>query len=125
MAFFDSGNPPINSTGFAPIAAPSTATLVAELDSTQLGTKDFVTGQSRIFVAHWIVGCDTAVTWQCEVATSTALGAGREIFYPKTGTGLSAEFLTRHNLGPNERLRVRMFSTGANAAAFISAEALT
>jgi hypothetical protein len=125
MALFDVGNPPINSTGFAPVAAPSTASLIAELDSTQLGTVHFATGQSRIVHVYWKVGSDTAVTWQLEVATSTALNAGRIIEYPKTGTGLSAQFLSRYVIEKDERLRARMFSTGANAHASICAEYVT
>ena len=40
MSWYDAGNPPINSTLAAPVANPDTATLIAELDSTQLLTKD-------------------------------------------------------------------------------------
>ena len=45
MAYFNWGNRPIFSTS-APTAAPSTATVVAFLDSTQLGTASFQQGQS-------------------------------------------------------------------------------
>ena len=38
MAWHDWGNKPINSTGVAVVAAPSTSSLIAELDSTMLGT---------------------------------------------------------------------------------------
>jgi hypothetical protein len=119
------GNTPINSTS-APVAAPSTSTLLAELDSTQLGTKDFDATQSRLFRVSWVLGADTNVTWQCESALNTGLSSASfvDVFYPKTATALSAEFVTSHVLTKNMRLRARLFSTGANAAAFISAEPL-
>ncbi len=127
MGAFDLGfgNPPINSTGFVPVNAPSTATLIAELDSTQLGTKDFRTGQSRMYRVSWILGADTNATWQCGSATSTDLSAGAVEFFPKTATGQSGQFVTTHVLEKDWRLRARLFSTAVNAAAFISAEPLT
>jgi hypothetical protein len=127
MGAFDSGlgNPPINSTGFLPVAAPSTSTLLAELDSTQLGTKDFRAGQSRLYRVNWILGADTNATWQCESATDTSLGSGVEIFFPKTPSGQSAQYVTSHSLSRDMRLRARLFSTAVNAAAYISAEPVT
>lgn len=121
----DSGNRPINSTGFAPVAAPSTSTLLAELDSTQLGTASFVPGQSRGVQVTWIIGADTNVTWQLEMSASTALNSGVDAIYPKTPTGQSGQYVTTHVLEKDYRLRARLFSTGANAAAYISAEPLT
>src|SRR5690242_1289466 len=105
MAYFDWGNRPIYSTNnVGQVANPSTATLVAEIDSTQLGTVNFVTGQSRLFRVLWILGSDTSATWQCERAASTALNSGySDAIWPKTGTALSAEFMTFHELGPNDR----------------------
>lgn len=121
----DYGNAPINSTGVVPVAGPSTATLLAELDSTQLGTQNLVAGQKLRCAVKWVLGADTNVTWQCGVATSTALSAGRDEFYAKTGVSLSGEFVTEHELFKDERLRARLFSTGANAAAYISAKMRT
>lgn len=125
MAWFDLGNKPITSTGFPPVAAPSTTTLLAELDSTMLGTQNLVAGQRIPVSVTWIVGADTNVTWQLEVATSTALNAGIDAIYPKTPTGQSAQYVTQHSLEANYRIRARLFSTGANAAAYISAVPLT
>jgi hypothetical protein len=125
VAWHDSGNAPINSTGFAPVGAGSTATLYAELDSTQLGTANFVTGQSRLFQVTYIMGADTNVTWQVGTCASTALSAGVDEFYPKSPTGQSAQFVMQHILEKNYRLRVRQFSSGANGAAYISAVPLT
>jgi|SRR6185295_12572406 len=125
MAFHDWGNPPINSTGFTPVAAPSTATLIAELDSTRLGTVFFDTGQSRQYQVTWIVGADTNATWQLESATSSSLADGVDVIFPKTPSGQSAQYVTYHTLEKNMRLRARQFSTAVNSAAFISAVPLT
>lgn len=125
MAFFDAGNRPINSTGYAPIVAGSTVTLFAELDSTQLGTKDLATGQKLIVQVTWIVGADTNVTWQLETATSTALNAGVDVFYPKTPTAQSAQYVTKHELLKDYRIRARQGSSGANGSAWIIAEIQT
>ncbi len=125
MAWHDSGNKPINSTGFVPIAAGSTTALFAELDSTMLGTKDFATGQERLYQVTWIVGGDTNITWQLENCSSTNVASGVDAIYPKTITGQSAQFVTYHSLSKDYRLRARQFSTGANGAAYISAMPLT
>jgi hypothetical protein len=125
MALWDFGNPPINSTGFAPIAAGSTTALFAEVDSTQLGTKDFLANQKMLVQVTWIVGADTNVTWQLETANSTALNAGQDVLYVKNVTGQSAQFVTRHQLFKDYRVRARQFSSGANGAAFISVEPLS
>ena len=120
MSWGDWGNKPINST-FVPVGAGSTATLYAELDSTQLGTKDFITGQHALFEVRYVMGGDTNITWQVGTCASTALNAGVDEFYPKTVTAQSAEFVVTHVLNANERIRVRQFSSGANGAAYISA----
>lgn len=125
MAWHDSGNQPINSTGFTPVAAPSTSTLLAELDSTQLGTASFGAKQIRIFQVTYVLGADTNVTWQVGTCASTALNAGVDEFYPKTPTGQSGQYVMQHVLEKDYRIRARMFSTGAGGAAYISAVPLT
>ena len=127
MGWRDWGIKPITglSTGFTPVGAPSTSSLIYELDSTVLGTVNFATGQERLMQVTWILGADTNVTWQCEMCTSTALASGVDIFYPKTPTAQSAQYVTMHSLSANYRLRARLFSTGANASAYIYAEPLT
>lgn len=125
MALWDFGNRPINSTITPPIGAGSTVTLFAEVDSTMLGTKDLATGQKMLVEVRWIVGADTNVTWQLETCTSTALNAGVDAIFPKTITGQSAQFVTRHELFKDYRIRARQFSSGANGAAYISVEPLT
>ncbi len=125
MAWQDSGNKPINSTGFAPIGAGSTVTLYAELDSTQLGTKDFRPGQSRIYMVNYMMGADTNVTWQAGTCSSTDLNAGVDEFFPKTPTAQTAQYSMQHVLEKDYRIRIRQFSTGSNGAAYISAVPLT
>lgn len=125
MAWNDWGNKPINSTGFAPVGAGSTSTLYAELDSTQLGTAFFVTGQSRLFQVTYILGADTNVTWQVGTCASTALNAGVDEFFPKTPTGQSAQYVVQHTLEKDQRIRARQSSTGANGSAYLSAVPLS
>lgn len=125
MAWHDRGNPPINSTGVAPIGAGSTSTLYAELDSTRLGTAGYRPGQSGLFQVTYIMGADTNVTWQVGSCASTALSAGVDEFYPKTPTGQSAQYVIQQTLEKDYRLRIRQFSTGANGAGYISAVQLT
>lgn len=125
MAWNDWGNQPINSTS-APQTPNSTTLLVAELDSTQLGTKDFVTGQSRIYNVSYVLGGDTNTKWQVGVCTSTALNAGVDEFFPCTPTFQTAQYQLQHVLGPNYRIRARVLSSHAGSVhAFLSAVPLT
>lgn len=125
MAWGEFGNQAINST-FAVTSSPSTSTLIAELDSTQLGTKDFVTGQSRNYAVSYVLGGDTNTKWQVGVCTSTALNAGVDEFFPVTPTFQSAQYQIQHTLGPNYRIRARVTSSHAGAIhAYISAVPLT
>lgn len=127
MAWQDWGNKPINSTGVTLQSAPSTATLIAELDSTMLGTVNFTASQSRIFQVTYILGGDTGLTWQVGTCASTALNAGVDEFFPKTATFGGAQFVVQHTLEKDYRIRCRLQSTGAapNASAYISAVPLT
>lgn len=125
MGWYDAGNPPITSTQ-TPNTNPSTSALIAELDSTELGTKDYVAGQSGLFRVTWIIGGDTSATWQLEHAASTALSDSTRTLWVKTPTGQSGQFVTNHNLGPNHRLRARINSTAtATYVATIQAERIT
>jgi hypothetical protein len=126
MAFFDYGNHPINSTGFAPVATASTSTLLAELDSTMLGTQNLAVNQKFIVHVTWILASDTNAQFQCETATSTALANGVDIFYPCVPTLQSVQFVTKHELFKDYRIRARMFSTNSGTVrAYLSAEKLT
>lgn len=125
MRNFDVGTIPINSTGFTPVSGPDTSTLLAELDSTQLGTVNLSPGRQLNVLVNWTLGADTNATWQCETCTSTALGSGQDIFFPKTAPSQTAQYQTAHRIGKDYRIRARLFSTAVNAAAFISAEIVT
>lgn len=121
MAAPDWGNKPINSTGAAPIVAGSTATLYAELDSTQLGTAFFRDGQSRLFQVTYILGGNSTITWQAGTCNSTALSAGDDEFFPSTPAAQSAQYVLFHELSRDQRIRARTTSSVASAAAKISA----
>ena len=124
MSWYDAGNPPVNST-YAVVAAPSTASLIAELDSTQLLTKDYATGQQQNFRTTWIVGASTTAIFQLEHVNSTALAGAIDTIFVQTPTGQSAQYVLNFQLGKDSRLRARLNSTAANACAFIQAEAIT
>ncbi len=127
MSFFDSGNPPINST-FAPVnSATSTGTLVAELDSTQLGSAFFRTGQSKLFGVTAVLGASTGGIFQVELANSTALASPIETAYIQMGqSGQSGQYFLKFDVPKDGRIRARLTSTFAGTAtAFLSAEVLT
>ncbi len=130
MAWRDWGNQPIQSTGSNPVANPSTSTLIAEIDSTQLGTASFAPSQHKNLQVTWLVGADTNATWQLEVAGSTSLTAGPstsvDMLWVKTPSGQSGQYVTTHKVGPKARVRARVNSTfTGSAVASIIAEYLT
>lgn len=125
MSWYDLGNPPINSTQAQPTGAPSTATLLAEIDSTQLGSATWETGRHHNYRVTWIVGASTTAIFQLEHATSTALASPVDAIYVQTPTGQSGQYVVNLRLERNSRLRARLNSTAANAVAFIQAEQLT
>ena len=125
MAFQDFGNKPINSTGVAIVASPDTTTLVAELDSTRLGTANFAASQSRSFRVTYILGSDTNTTWQVGTCASTALNAGVDEFFPKTAANMSAQYVVVQTLEKDHRIRIRVAAASSNTGGYISAEPLT
>jgi len=130
MASRNWGNQPICSTGAGLVSNPSTSTLIAEIDSTQLGTVNFRTGMHQVLQCTWIIGADTNATWQLEVANSTSLTAAPssavDMVFVKTPSGQSGQYVTTHKVGPNARARARVNSTfTGSAVASIIAEYLT
>lgn len=125
--WYADGNVPINSTTPQPVTNPSTSVLCAEIDSTQLGTFSMVTGQAKNVRVTWLIGSDTNVTWQCETASSTALGAGVDIMFIKTPAGQSGQYVTNHQLLKDYRIRARMQTAvgGSVTVATIQAEPVT
>ena len=125
MSYYDLGNRPIFSTS-APTAAPSTATVVAFLDSTQLGTANFRAGQSMCVRVTLIAGCDTNAAWQFERRDSSTLAdPAKETVWFRSPSNQSGQYVFATCLEKNEFLQLRMASTGANATAYIQADPLT
>ena len=129
MAWRDSGNTPVNSTGGTSgdglVVNPSTSDLVAEIDSTQLA-RILVGGQS--YMVNWIIGCSTNATWQLEQATSTSLAAAAvsDRTYVQTPSGQSGQYQLTYKLEKGDRLRCRLNAAVTGfATAKISAEPLT
>jgi hypothetical protein len=125
MALFDYGSPPIHSTQTEQTNT-STSTLIAEIDSTVLGTAHFKPGQSKVANVTWLVGGSSNGSWLLEQVLSTGLGstAFRKqvgIYAPAFQSG---QYITRHVLEQNDRLRVRA-STLTIAYANIICEYLT
>lgn len=122
MAFFVTGDPPILSTQ-ATATNPSTTTLIAQVDSTQLNT----TIRGGIYQFNLWLGSDTAALWWAEHCVSTGLGSTavtkRTIL--RTASGQHSQFCVRHKLEKDDRFRVRVGSTFTGAAdATIAAERL-
>ena len=109
MAFFVPFNPPINST-FAATADPSTATILAELESSNFGNNTHQRGD-RIYGVNIWVGGSTAATWVIEQATSTALAATVDSLTVRTASQQHSQFLKVFKLAANDRIRVRHAST--------------
>lgn len=120
----DWGNPPINST-FAPLAGgASTTTVAAELDSTKLGTVNLPTGQKLMVSVNWIVSSDTVVTMSFGTGSSTSVAAAAWVdrAYVQLPGNQPAQFVTRHELFTNYRVRAHLLSSVAGtASAYISA----
>lgn len=120
----DWGNPPINSTNLPSAGGASTTTLVAELDSSRLGTVNLATGQKKLVSVNWIVSSDTVVTLSYGTSLSTGMGSTGWVdraFVDLPGHQ-AGQFVTRHELHPNYRLRANLVSSVAGTASvFISA----
>jgi hypothetical protein len=110
MAYFESGNTPIQSTS-APLGSdPSTSTLLAEIDSTQLaGT--LPGGQNYQITA--IVGASTNAQWLIEQCLSTGLGstAIRTLTSILTPTAMSGQYTWKWKLEQGDRIRARVNSS--------------
>jgi hypothetical protein len=130
MSYYDYGNPSVNSTNAAFVADPSTATLVAELDSTQLGTQHFATQQTRDYRITVILGSNasTNAAWLVEHAISTGLGSTALVtqFGAFSPAGQSAQYVWQWRLQQNSRIRCRVNSSLSGlVSANLQAEPLT
>jgi hypothetical protein len=108
MSFFLTGNVPINST-FAPVTDPSTAALLAELDSTnfQLSPQS---PKERIYSVMAYLGGSTGAYWVVEHVTSTSVGAAAVVdrAFVRTASGQTSQFVFKFRLTAlTDRIRVR------------------
>ena len=124
MAWRDTGNVAVNSTA-GPATNPDTATLIAEIDSTQLAG---IPSRGQLFMVTWIPGASTNAIWALELATSTAIttAAQADVTFVQTAASQSGAFVLSYKVEPSYRLRARVINgiTGT-ATAKISAEPLT
>lgn len=122
MSFFSPGSKAVFSTqGIA--SNPSTATLVAEIDSTAIN-RIVPTGSAGVNCqVAWIVGCSTASIWQLEQATSTGLDmstAGVAQVNVIVAKDQSAQFMTKHFVQTGHRFRARPNAGQASANAMVT-----
>lgn len=104
---------------------PSSATLIAEIDSTQLAS---VLKGGSLHQVTFIIGASTNAIWMLEQASSTLLSAGaiRDRTYVQTPANQSGQYILTYKLEKGDRLRARIDGgiTGV-ATCKISAEPLT
>lgn len=127
MSFYGWGNVPVNSTTAQPVSNPSTATLVAVVDSTQLGTVNLMATQHLPCLVTALVGADTAATWQIEISASSTLADQPDYsWFLKTPTGQSGQYMLKGRITKNSQVRARLNSTfTGSAVASLSVEVLT
>lgn len=129
MSFFGTGNRTINSTGVIvstgglSISNPTTGTLLAEIDCND--TMAHVKSGGEPWQVTWIPGVQTTLaTFLLEHVLSTGLGstAFRDRIMVMVSSGQSAQFITKHNVEPGDRFRVRIDSsfTGVASAKIIA-----
>lgn len=119
----DWGNPPINASGVSAGGASTTA-VIAELDSTVLGTKNLPAGQKLLVSVNWIVSSDTVLSMRFGSGSSTSVAQAAWVDQALVDLPghQSAQFVTRHELFTNYRLRAHLPSSVAGtASAYISA----
>lgn len=125
MSWFGTGNRTINSTGLGTVTSnPTTGSLIAEIDCND--SLAHVRSGGEPWQVTWIVGTQTTLaTFRLEQTLSTGLDmstAGRDLTIVMASSGQSAQFVTKHNVTPGDRFRVRVESsfTGAVAAKIIA-----
>lgn len=112
MSFFQTGNPPINST-FASATDPSTSALLAELDSSNFG-ESAQRKRDRVYGVNAWLGGSTGALWVLESVTSTAVGSAAIIdrVFLRTASGQTSQFVHKFKLSATtDRIRVRHASS--------------
>lgn len=125
MAWRDWGSTPINSTGAGLVTNPSTSDLIAEIDSTQLGS---VLQAGSLFQVSYLLGGSTSIVWSVEQVSSTGLGstAVRDLTNLCTPANQSGQYILTYKLEKGDRLRCRVQTAFTGfATAKISAEPMT
>lgn len=127
MSFFGWGNRTVVGASTGPVSNPTTATLVAEIDCN--GTNASVKAGGEPWQVSWIVGTQTTLaTFRLEHNLSTGLAqdtASRQVSIVHVSSGQSAQFITKHNVEPGDRFRVRVQSSiTASVSATIIGEPL-
>ena len=124
MSFFGTGNRTINSTGMTgSTAAMTTATLLAEIDCND--TMAHIRAGGEPWQVTWIVGSGTTgIMFLLEQTLSTGPDmstAGRDQIPVFVSSGVSAQYVTKHNVLPGDRFHVRVESsvTGRGSAKII------
>lgn len=112
MAFFLAGNVPVNST-FAPVTDPSSAALIAELDSSNFR---LTTGSpaERMYGVNIYLGGSTGALWVVEHAVSTGVSSTSfaDRVFLRTASGQTSQFVVNFRLtARTDRIRVRIPST--------------
>ena len=115
MSYYGVGNRSVNSaegSSFSIITNPTSATLLAEIDLN--GTNASVRAGGEAWQVSWICGAQTTMAaFILEHCLSTGLGStGRRGLVPVTvSSNQSAQFITKHNVEPGDRFRIRVAST--------------
>ena len=123
MSWYDVGNPPINSTRTDVVSNPDTNTFIAQLDSTQLGTKDFRASEQRNVRVTAALGASTNGTWRIERFDGSTTA---EAFPFLTPSAQSGQFVLNLTVGKDNAIRARVASSAtANYAAVFQAEYIT
>jgi hypothetical protein len=114
MARTDWGNKPVKSTGASTTADPSTSSLLAQVDSTQLailtGCPTDTGGHGVMARVDWFVGATTNASFALEHCLSTGLGstAIRDKTVVYMGSNLSGQYCDDYQILPGDRFRVRV-----------------
>lgn len=127
MAMFVSYNPPVNSTEVQ-ASDPSSAAILAELNSSHFGTQNYTRGDRLYGVSVWLGG-STAALWVVEQADSTNIASSAIVVNPtflRTASNQHSQFVFTFKLGPQHRIRVRQPSTVTGSfSAYLQAQELS
>lgn len=134
MSFFGWGNRSVNfgstaTTARGSQANPTTSVMLADIDFN--GSNATVKAGGQVFGVTWIVGVGTTLAvFNCEHVQSTNIDMAASTTFRgsltvEVSSGQSAQYFTKHEIQPGDRLRVRVETAITGSAnAYISAEPL-